>query len=238
VVTAPAPPASTSSSATSAPIVLHGADERTKAQVIAPFEATKVLDTVFGKGKYLRDQAACKFEELNAPLASARAAGQVVPVVRAKAEGSFTEAGHAQIAYAIAVGECSAQSGNESARLVVIESGRIVVNVEARGTFFKALDLDGDRVLEIFLVDTRRQADVDTSTARLVDLKGGALRERKAFGTIFEDRCHVGGSSRAVTKTQITYMPRAGSLPEFTLEPRKNACPPIKGGCDDSVSGC
>src|ERR1044071_8746173 len=112
-------------------LLLDFRKDRNEAETkVPPATQRYVLSKVFRR--YLTDQNKCngQFDAGNAsdPLAAARKAGQIAPMISDVATGSFTAAGQTQTAYLIFVGECNAShADNFGTKRVAIFAGQQLV---------------------------------------------------------------------------------------------------------------
>jgi hypothetical protein len=198
---------------------------------ITPATQRHVLSKLFRR--YLTDQTKCngQFDAGNAddPLAAARKAGQIVPLISDVATGSFTVAGQSQTAYVISVGECNAShaDNNGTKRVAIFAGQQLVADFDAdfKITIERHVDLNGDGVDELVMSGGDMGQGTLIMTAALVSFQNGRLRVIEDFGTVVEDDC---GSGRpgSTTRASALYFSTAapGALPKLIQDNFVSSC--------------
>jgi len=161
-----------------------------------------VLSKVFRR--YLTDENKCRSDFQPSGdnyLASARNAGQIVPLIGDVVTGSFTAPGQTETAYVIWTNECGAtHADNYGSKRVAIFSGqKLVADVDSdfNGAIVRKTDLNSDGVDELLMSAGDMGQGTLIEVAELVEFRNGKRRVIEEFGTVVEDTCASGfqGSS-------------------------------------------
>jgi hypothetical protein len=190
-----------------------------------------VLSTVFRK--YLTDANRCKqgFDGNAAsdPLAASRNAGQIVPAISDMATGSFTAAGHNEIAYVISVNECSASHADNfgTKRIAIFSGPQLLADFDndfAMGIVLKT-DLNSDGINELFMVTGDMSMGTLTEMATLVSFQNGRRNLIKDFGTVVEDSC-ASGFPGSVSKAAVISISDVspGQMPKLIQDNYQTGC--------------
>ena len=190
-----------------------------------------VLSKVFRR--YLTDDNKCnpQFDagQSNDRLASARRAGQIVPLINDVVNGSFTAPGQTQTLYVIAVNECNAtHADNFGTKRVAIFSGQQLVadvDVEFKSRIVRKTDLDGDGVDELLMTTSDMGQGTYIAMATLVSFQNGRHRAIEEFGTVIEDSCAT-GRPKSTTRASVLYLTEAapGKMPRLSMENYESPC--------------
>jgi hypothetical protein len=208
-------------------------ESRAPAPSLTPAAEGKILSAVFHS--YLKKPDDCKEVEATAGsddyLSAARKAGQFVPSVVARAEGSFTAAGEQQTAYVISVGECNASHADNygTKRLVVFSGQKLVADVDAdfNSDILRIFDLNRDGVNELLLGGRDMNQGIVVEVAALVELQEGRLRVIKDFGKTREDSCEAELSDSQIKAAVISYTATAkGEMPKLHVDNYRASCSP------------
>ena len=199
---------------------------------LAPALERRIISAVFDS--YLKRPEDCKTVEEAAGtddyLAAARKAGQFVPSVVARSEGSFTAAGERETAYIISVGECNASHADNfgTKRLVVFSGQKLVADVDTdfKSSILRTYDLDHDGVDELLLGGGDMSQGIVVEVASLVELRAGRLRVIKDFGKTREDSCNAELSDSQLRASVISYAAARGKMPEFHVDNYGAGCSP------------
>jgi hypothetical protein len=181
----------------------------------------KVLSAIFPA--YLSDARQCKSG------GAGHNAGQIVPVIRGSADGSFTAAGLKQTVYLIDVAECGVRPPvSTTHRLVVFATGTLAANVEAprANAIAGAYDLDGDGKQELLLGAGGSGPERQIKTARLVEFDKDKLVTVEDFGQTYDNFCAVNAVANSLRASLVYYFPPpAGQKPKFIVELYRAQCP-------------
>ncbi len=193
-----------------------------------------VLSKVFRK--YLTDESKCSQDFALAGdnyLASARKAGQIVPLIAEMVNGSFTAPGQTQTAYVILTGECGASHADNygSKRVAIFSGQQLVADVDADFTSHinRKTDLDGDGVDELLMTSGDMGQGTLIEIAVLVEFKNGRRRVIEDFGTVVEDSCASGfpGSSAKASVLSISDI-EPGKMPKLHMDNYQSSCRNVK----------
>ena len=189
-----------------------------------------VLSKVFRR--YMTDPDKCN-RDFSASsddyLASARRAGEIVPLIGNVATGSFTAPGQTQTAYVIFVGECNASHAeNFGSKRVAIFSGQQLVadvDVDFRGGIVRKTDLDSDGVDELLMTTGDMAQGTLIKIASLLEFRNGRVRVIEDFGTVVEDSCGSGasGSSAKASVLSISDV-EPGKMPKLKIDNYVASC--------------
>ena len=193
-----------------------------------------VLSKVFRR--YMTDPDKCN-RDFSASsddyLASARRAGQIVPLIGNVVTGSFTAPGQTQTAYVIFVGECNASHAeNFGSKRVAIFSGQQLVadlDVDFRGGIARKTDLDSDGVDELLMTTGDMAQGTLIKIAALLEFRNGRVRVIEDFGTVVEDSCGSGapGSSAKASVLSISDV-EPGKMPKMKIDNYVASCRNVK----------
>ena len=193
-----------------------------------------VLSKVFRR--YMTDPDKCN-RDFSASsddyLASARRAGEIVPLIGNVATGSFTAPGQTQTAYVIFVGECNASHAeNFGSKRVAIFSGQQLVadvDVDFRGGIVRKTDLDSDGVDELLMTTGDMAQGTLIKIASLLEFRNGRVRVIEDFGTVVEDSCGSGasGSSAKASVLSISDV-EPGKMPKLKIDNYVASCRNVK----------
>jgi hypothetical protein len=193
-----------------------------------------VLSKVFRR--YLTDDKQCRsdFEPSGDNyLASARNAGQMVPLVGAMATGSFTAPGQTQTAYVIWTGECGASHADNygSKRVAIFSGQQLVANVDSdfNGNIIRKTDLNNDGVDELLMSASDMAMGTLIEVAVLVEFRNGRRRVIEDFGTVVEDSCasgFPGSSSKASVLSMSDF--ELGKMPKLRIDNYASSCRNVK----------
>jgi hypothetical protein len=201
--------------------LLAGPDKLTVA------EHERILDAVFGAGRYLKDAQRCKGS--SADLDAARRAGDFVPDVTDVATGAFTAPNRKQSLYMIANHECNATNADHwgSATVAIFENDALVARdtLLTDGRLHGVFDIDADGKDEVVVLGMSLNQGFSTESAALYRFENGAFAVLKDFDHVYSGGCQ--GASDAPTEefTVIRAVIRPGSTPEFKTESRERPCP-------------
>ena len=206
-------------------------DHDTAPRKIAPATERMVLSKVFRK--YHTDSNRCNSQfdaaEGADPLAAARKAGQIVPLIVDIETGSFTAPGQNQTAYVISVSECNAShADNFGTKRVAIFSGQqLVADVDAdfAATILKKTDLNSDGVDELLMTTGDMAQGTLTEMGTLVSFQNGRRRVLQDFGTVVEDSC-ASGFPGSASDAAVIYISDVvpGNMPKITQENYSSSC--------------
>jgi len=164
----------------------------------------KVLSAIFPA--YLSDARQCKSG------GAGHNAGQIVPVIRGSADGSFTAAGLKQTVYLIDVAECGVRPPVSTTHRLVVIAG--------------AYDLDGDGKQELLLGAGGSGPERQIKTARLVEFDKDKLVTVEDFGQTYDNFCAVNAVANSLRASLVYYFPPpAGQKPKFIVELYRAQCP-------------
>jgi hypothetical protein len=190
-----------------------------------------VLSKVFRK--YLTDSSRCNAEFDSSkgtdPLAEARKAGQIVPLIADMTTGSFTASGQTQTLYVISVSECNAShADNFGTKRVAIFSGQqLVADVDAdfASSILRKTDLNSDGIDELLMTTGDMAQGTLTEMATLVSFQGGRRRVIQDFGVVVEDSCaaEMAGSTSDASVLYISDVV-PGNMPKITQENYSASC--------------
>lgn len=163
-------------------------------------------------------------------LAGARRLGAASPVVDSLKEGSFGGPGQKETAYLVHVGECNGThaDGFGSKRLVVLNQGRVVANLEVPFEHLETTrDVDGDGVDELLLSGGGMGQGLLVLHAQLANVKPDRLLPRRAFDEVLTDGCGSSLGGNEASGSRISYVPgQKGELPAFHMERVRSTCSP------------
>lgn len=190
-----------------------------------------VLAKVFRK--YLTDSARCNAEFDSSkgtdPLAEARKAGQIVPLIADMTTGSFTASGQTQTLYVISVSECNAShADNFGTKRVAIFSGQqLVADVDAdfASSIVRKTDLNSDGIDELLMTTGDMAQGTLTEMATLVSFQGGRRRVIQDFGAVVEDSC-AAERPESTSDASVLYISDVvpGNMPKITQENYSASC--------------
>lgn len=193
-----------------------------------------VLSKVFRR--YMTDQDKCNRDFTASSddyLASARRAGQIVPLIGDVVTGSFTAPGQTQTAYVIYVNECNASHAeNFGSKRVAIFSGQQLVadlDVDFRGGIVRKTDLNSDGVDELLMTTGDMAQGVLIKIASLLEFRHGRMHVIEDFGTVVEDSCASGssGSSAKASVLSISDV-EPGKMPKLKIDNYVASCRNVK----------
>ncbi|HEX6717372.1 MAG TPA: hypothetical protein VF088_09690 [Pyrinomonadaceae bacterium] len=206
-------------------------DTNTAPSKISPATQRMVLSKVFRK--YLTDSNRCssqvEYNSSDDPLAAARKAGQIVPLIMDSATGSFTAPGQTQTAYVIDVSECNAShADNFGTKRVAIFSGQqLVADVDSdfMSSIVKKTDLNSDGVDELLMTSGDMAQGTVTEMGTLVSFQNGRRRVLHDFGTVVEDSC-AAGFPGSTSDAAVLYISDVvpGNMPKLTQENYSASC--------------
>ena len=193
-----------------------------------------VLSKVFRR--YLTDEKKCAEDfpmtEDNY-LASARKAGQIVPLIGDSATGSFTAAGQNQTAYVIWTGECGASHADNygSKRVAIFSGQQLVADLDAdfKSGIVRKTDLNSDGIDELLMTNGDMAQGVVIEVASLVEFRNSRMRVIEDFGTVIEDSCGAafsGSSSKASVLSMSDLEP--GKMPKLRIDNYVSPCRDVK----------
>lgn len=190
-----------------------------------------VLSKVFRK--YLTDSSRCNADVDTSngtdPLAEARKAGQIVPLIIDMTTGSFTAANQTQTLYVISVSECNAShADNFGTKRVAIFSGQqLVADVDAdfASSIVRKTDLNSDGIDELLMNTGDMSQGTVTEMSTLVSFHGGHRRVIEDFGVVVEDSC-AAEASYSTSDAAVLYISDVvpGNMPKFTQENYTASC--------------
>jgi hypothetical protein len=191
-----------------------------------------VLSKVF-RNRYLTDSNRCNSEFDSSkgtdPLAEARKAGQIVPLIADMTTGSFTAAGQTQTLYVISVSECNAShADNYGTKRVAIFSGQqLVADVDAdfASSIVRKTDLNSDGIDELLMTTGDMAMGTLTEMATFVSFQGGRRRVIQDFGSVVEDSC-ASEMQGATSDASVLYISDVvpGNMPKITQENYTASC--------------
>ena len=205
-------------------------DHLTKPQRVPVATQRIVLSKVFRK--YLTDENKCRNDFQPSGdnyLASARNAGQIVPLIGDVVPGSFTAPGQSETAYVIWVSECGAtHADNYGSKRVAIFSGqKLVADVDAdfNGNVIRKTDLDMDGVDELLMSGGDMAQGTVIEVAELVEFRNGRRRVIQDLGTVVEDNCGSGfpGASSKASVLSISNV-ELGKMPKLRIDNYVASC--------------
>jgi hypothetical protein len=209
-------------------------EQVSKSPRITPAMQRMVLSKVFRR--YLTDDKQCRsdFESSGDNyLASARNAGQMVPLVGAMETGSFTAPGQTQTAYVIWIGECGASHADNygSKRVAIFSGQQLVANVDSdfNGNIIRKTDLDSDGVDELLMSASDMAMGTLIEAAVLVEFRKGRRRVIEEFGTVVEDSC-ASGFPGSASKASVLSMSELepGKMPKLRIDNYVSSCRNVK----------
>jgi hypothetical protein len=196
------------------------------ANKLSASERTRILDLLFGAGRYLGDAKACRG---GADLASARRAGNFVPDVVEAATGSFTTADAKQSLYLVANGECGATHADHwgSMTIAAVEGHTAVAQANLGGgsSLRGVFDVEGDGKNELLVTAGFTNQGATTESATLYRFEGKKLVEVASFGEVYSNDCDGASPSKKEEFTIVHAIVRPGAAPEFKSEKRSAPCP-------------
>jgi hypothetical protein len=201
---------------------------------ISPATQRMVLSKVFRR--YLTDENKCRSDFQPSGddyLASARKAGQIVPMISDMVTGSFTAPGQTQTAYVIFTGECGASHADSygSKRVAIFSGQQLVADVDAdfKSGIVRKTDLDGDGLDELLLTAGGMGQGTLIEIAALVEFKNGRMRVVEDFGTVVYDSCASGfpGSSSKASVLSMSGF-EAGKMPKVQIDNYVSSCRNVK----------
>jgi hypothetical protein len=231
------PPTATPVAPASVPkdVVIYDPDGRPKdpnvkmlvgSDKLSASENTRILDLVFGAGRYLKDSKACK--GTGSDLASSRRAGDFVPSAFEVAMGSFTAPHAKQALYMITNGECGATHADNwgSITLAVIENNAVVAkeNIGGGSSLHGVFDIDSDGKAEILTTSGFTNQGSTTESATLHRFDNGKLVEVKSFGEVYSGNCAGPFDPKKEDYTVVRAIVRPGAAPEFKMEKKSRPC--------------
>ena len=206
-------------------------DRNTAAPKITKATERSVLSKVFRR--YLSDSSKCnpQFDASNGsdPLAAARKAGEIVPLIAASATGSFTAPGQSQTLYVISVSECNAShADNFGTKRVAIFSGQQLVadvDVNFNQNIERKTDLNSDGIDELLMTGGDIHQGVVEEMAALLSFQNGRVQVVHDFGFVVEDTCAslMPGSASKVSVLYISDVV-PGNMPKLTMENYQAGC--------------
>jgi hypothetical protein len=190
-------------------------------------ESHRVLDTLFGSGKYLTDAKQCKGS--GETLEQSRLLLDFAPHVFETATGSFTLPGSSQTLYLVATGECGASHADNfgSMMLAVFDGDNVVVRARISGasSIRDVVDLEGDGVEEIVLTSGTTNMGSVIELVSLVRFGRGRLVTVKDFDKVYEDDCEDSTSAKRTREYHvIRALVRPGAPTEFRNQYVKERC--------------
>jgi hypothetical protein len=201
---------------------------------VTPATQRMVLSKIFRR--YLTDDKQCRsdFESSGDNyLASARAAGQIVPLIGDVATGSFTAPGQTQTAYVIWLNECGASHADNygSKRVAIFSGQRLVAHIDTNfnGHIVRKTDLDSDGANELLMSAGDMAQGTLIEVAELVEFRNGRRRVIEDFGTVVEDNCASGfpGSSSKASVISIHDL-EPGKMPKLRIDNYVSGCTDTK----------
>jgi hypothetical protein len=204
----------------------------TVADSLPPAEEGRLLDLVFGAGKYLKSHNGCvgPGEEPRisgeARIAAVRARGHFMPQADEAATGAFTAPRVSQTLYVFLNRECSATHAENwgTVTLAVVEGRAVVARVILPGSesVEGVVDLDGDGQNEIVMVTGYSNNGLAVASAHLSRFEKGNLTLVRDFGRVLYSECAAGKPDEK--STTVRAIVRPGAPPEFVMEEKTEAC--------------
>jgi hypothetical protein len=201
---------------------------------ITPATQRLVLSKVFRR--YLTDEKQCRSDFQPSGddyLASARRAGQFVPLIGDLETGSFTAPGQRETAYVIWVNECGASHADNygSKRVAIFSGQQLVADVDSdfKGIMIRKTDLNSDGVDELLMSAGDMGQGTRIEIAALVEFRNGRRRVIEDFGTVVEDSCasgFPGSSSKASVLSMSDFEP--GKMPKLRIDNYVSSCRDVK----------
>jgi hypothetical protein len=193
---------------------------------VAKSEETRILDLVFGKGKYLSGYDQCP-KTVGGDVASRRARGFFAPSVGQSIPGAFTKAGASETLAYVCNGECNAQ-GSVSFQVVVLEGDAVKASVNVPtywtgigwSTIGAVFDLDGDGRSEFIRTVTDNNQGERTA-AEVMRVDGSKLATIQSF-QILNNACPWGDS---IEYSIVRVVQEAGATPVLKLDKKTKPCP-------------
>jgi hypothetical protein len=234
---APPPPAPTPAVPTLVPkeVVILDPGAQTKgpnvkllvgANKLSAAEHTRILDAIFGVGRYLKDSKSCRGTGWD--LASSRRTGDFAPSVFEVATGSFTNPDAKQALYLITTGECGATHVDDwgSTTLAVIDDTAVVAkeNIVGGSSLQGVFDIDGDGKDEVLTTQGFTNQGSTTESATLCRFENGKLVEVKSFGEVYSANCDAGFDPKKEEYTVVRAVVRPGTPPAFKMEKKSRPC--------------
>jgi hypothetical protein len=190
-------------------------------------EITQLTRRLFGP-KFLASSAACTLEpgQGDGTVEQARRAGQFAPLLLAQDSGAFTRAGAKETLLLFSFGECNQpRAKGPTARFVVIEGGKVTLDLEQRAALIDGLagahDVDGDGVMEVLVQSGFSGQGQSNTDLALASLKGGRFTDSgNTWG--YADSC--GSGMPGASATAIRVFVRPGPKPEFKVEETETPC--------------
>jgi len=190
-----------------------------------------VLSKVFRR--YLTDSNRCNADidtsKGTDPLAEARKAGQMVPLIIDMTTGSFTAANQTQTLYVISVSECNAShADNFGTKRVAIFSGQQLIadmDTDFASSIVRKTDLNSDGIDELLMNTGDMSQGTVTEMATLVSFQGGRRRVIQDFGVVVEDSC-AAEASYSTSDATVLYISDVvpGNMPKITQEHYTASC--------------
>jgi hypothetical protein len=206
-------------------------ERNTPAPKITKATERSVLSKVFRR--YLSDASKCnpQFDASNGsdPLAAARKAGEIVPLIADMATGSFTAAGQSQTLYVISVSECNAShADNFGTKRVAIFSGQQLVadlDVNFNQNIERKTDLNSDGIDELLMTGGDIHQGVVEEMAVLLSFQNGRMQVVHDFGFVVEDSC-ASLAPGSAAKVSVLYISDVvpGNMPKLTMENYQAGC--------------
>jgi hypothetical protein len=193
---------------------------------VAKSEETRILDLVYGKGKYLSDYKQCP-AKVGGNVESRRVRGFFNPVVAQVIGGAFTKAGASESLVYICNRECNSQ-GSMSNQVVVLEGDAVKANVNVPtywtgigwSTIDAVFDLDGDGRSEFIRTVTDNNQGERTA-AEIMRVDGSKLATIQSF-QILNNACPWADS---IEYSIVHVVHEPGATPAINLEKRTKPCP-------------
>lgn len=151
-------------------------------------------------------------------LEDARKNGEVVPVVLAEIEGSFTQSGAQQVLDLVAVNECGAPIGTTA--FAVFEGTKLV----SHGAFpvdaiiASKVDLDNDGRDELVLAYQWDNQGTHGVTAKLGRIDDGSLDVTRTLGEVFRDACPSTAEPKQRVAGRVVLLEVAGRPSDLVVE--------------------
>lgn len=182
---------------------------------------------------YLPDEDQCKQKaHTEDEVPAMREKGQFAPVVLAQSRGSFSDPGRKEVAYLVALHECSDDSAWQTREVIVVpDAGRATPIARAEVSddrLLDAFDLTQDGQTELFLAGDSSVNGVFAQHAEIYQFDKGKLRKLEDFGTVYENYCRSALSAQGLSAVVIEYIPRTEKekLPRFFALLFRAVCPP------------
>jgi hypothetical protein len=198
----------------------------TRSGATSPTEGRRILDMVFGAGRYVTDSAQCPAD--SSDLEQARARGAIAPRPTSAALGAFVRPGSKQEAWVFATGECGAlhADGWGTATIAIVEGTSLVARAFVRGAprLAAVFDSNGDGIDELLLVGGSTGQGIVSESATLHRFLGDRLVEERSFGEVHSSTCDAALGPKMEHSVRIELVVRPGATPELVLEPVQRAC--------------